>query len=133
VKTFREFNQDAELDERVISIQTRQKMARAARRNKNKMKLGAKKARKRIKIDAKSIEKKAMKAARKKLITKKLGGKSIQDLGMGQKVALGKFLDKKTAAISKLAKKLKKGIKQKEMMKKRSKPMDKADNKAIPK
>ena len=133
MKTFREFNQDAELDERVISIQTRQKMARAARRNKNKMKLGAKKARKRIKIDAKSIEKKAMKAARKKLITKKLGGKSIQDLGMGQKVALGKFLDKKTAAISKLAKKLKKGIKQKEMMKKRSKPMDKADNKAIPK
>jgi len=133
VKTFREFNQDTELDERVISIQTRQKMARAARRNKNKMKLGAKKARKRIKIDAKSIEKKAMKAARKKLITKKLGGKSIQDLGMGQKVALGKFLDKKTAAISKLAKKLKKGIKQKEMMKKRSKPMDKADNKAIPK
>ena len=133
MKSFREFNQDAELDERVISIQTRQKMARAARRNKNKMKLGAKKARKRIKIDAKSIEKKAMKAARKKLITKKLGGKSIQDLGMGQKVALGKFLDKKTAAISKLAKKLKKGIKQKEMMKKRSKPMDKADNKAIPK
>mgnify|MGYP001406511369 FL=1 len=133
MKTFREFNQDAELDERVISIQTRQKMARAARRNKNKMKLGAKKARKRIKIDAKSIEKKAMKAARKKLITKKLGGKSIQDLGMGQKVALGKFLDKKTAAISKLAKKLKKSIKQKEMMKKRSKPMDKADNKAIPK
>ena len=133
MKTFREFNQDAELDERVISIQTRQKMARAARRNKNKMKLGAKKARKRIKIDAKSIEKKAMKAARKKLITKRLGGKSIQDLGMGQKVALGKFLDKKTAAISKLAKKLKKGIKQKEMMKKRSKPMDKADNKAIPK
>ena len=131
MKTFLEFTQ--EIDERVISIQTRQKMARAARRNKNKMKLGAKKARKRIKIDAKSIEKKAMKAARKKLITKKLGGKSIQDLGMGQKVALGKFLDKKTAAISKLAKKLKKGIKQKEMMKKRSKPMDKADNKAIPK
>ena len=131
MKTFLEFTQ--EIDERVISIQTRQKMARAARRNKNKMKLGAKKARKRIKIDAKSIEKKAMKAARKKLITKKLGGKSIQDLGMGQKVALGKFLDKKTAAISKIAKKLKKTIKQKEMMKKRSKPMDKADNKAIPK
>ena len=131
MKTFLEFTQ--EIDERVISIQTRQKMARAARRNKNKMKLGAKKARKRIKIDAKSIEKKAMKAARKKLIAKRLGGKSIQDLGMGQKVALGKFLDKKTAAISKIAKKLKKTIKQKEMMKKRSKPMDKADNKAIPK
>ena len=131
MKTFLEFTQ--EIDERVISIQTRQKMARAARRNKNKMKLGAKKARKRIKIDAKSIEKKAMKAARKKLIDKRLGGKSIQDLGMGQRVALGKFLDKKTAAISKIAKKLKKTIKQKEMMKKRSKPMDKADNKAIPK
>ena len=131
MKTFLEFTQ--EIDERVISIQTRQKMARAARRNKNKMKLGAKKARKRIKIDNKSIEKKAMKAARKKLIDKRLGGKSIQDLGMGQRVALGKFLDKKTAAISKLAKKLKKGIKQKEMMKKRTKPMDKADNKAIPK
>tara|TARA_Y100001938_G_scaffold127668_1_gene180753 strand:- start:15 stop:413 length:399 start_codon:yes stop_codon:yes gene_type:complete len=131
MKTFLEFTQ--EIDERVISIQTRQKMARAARRNKNKMKLGAKKARKRIKIDNKSIEKKAMKAARKKLIDKRLGGKSIQDLGMGQRVALGKFLDKKTAAISKIAKKLKKTIKQKEMMKKRSKPMDKADNKAIPK
>ena len=59
MKTFREFNQDIELDERVDSMQTRLKRARAARKNRAKMKMGAKIARRRIKIDAKTIEKRA--------------------------------------------------------------------------
>ena len=48
MKTFREFNQDAELDERVDSMMTRLKRAKAARKNRAKMKMGAKRARKKI-------------------------------------------------------------------------------------
>ena len=115
MKTFREFNQDTELDERVDSMQTRLKRARAARKNRAKMKMGAKIARRRIKIDAKTIEKRAKKKARNILKKKRLRGKSEKDLGIGQKIALSKFLDKKTAAIARIAKKWKKIIKKQEM------------------
>ena len=50
MKTFREFLEDdsTELDERVDSLMTRIKRAKAARKNKNKMKIGAKRARRKI-------------------------------------------------------------------------------------
>ena len=63
MKTFRDFLEDdsTELDERVDSIQTRLKRAKAARKNRAKMKIGAKKARRRIKIDKKTLMKRAKK------------------------------------------------------------------------
>ena len=135
MKTFREIFEDdsTELDERVDSIQTRLKRAKAARKNRAKMKIGAKKARRRIKIDKKTLMKRAKKQARQKLAKKRLKGANLSDLGLGQKIALSKFLDKKTAAISKLAKRLRKGIRQKELMKKRGKkPITKSNKNAIP-
>ena len=131
MKTFRDFNQDAELDERVDSMMTRLKRAKAARKNRAKMKMGAKRARKKIKIDRKTLMKRAMKQARNKLAKKRLKGAKLTDLGLGQKIALSKFLDKKSGKIAKIAKRLVKGIRQKEMQKKR-KPIDKANKSGIP-
>ena len=133
MKTFREFLEDdsTELDERVDSIQTRLKGAKAARKNRAKMKIGAKKARRRIKIDKKTLMKRAKKQARQKLAKKRLKGANLSDLGLGQKIALSKFLDKKGAKIAKIAKRLVKGIRKKELMKKR-KPIVKSDKKGIP-
>lgn len=132
MKTYREFNH--ELEERVEKLSTRLKRAKAMRKNKNKIAMARKRAAKKVKIDTVSIEKKAIKQARALLIKKKLKGASLSDLGMGQKIALSKFLDKKTAKISKIAKKLKKGIRQKEMMKKRKPPItpDQTSDSAIP-
>ena len=61
MKTFREFLEDdsTELDERVDSLMTRIKRAKAARKNRAKMKRGAKIARKKIKIDKKTLERRA--------------------------------------------------------------------------
>ena len=133
MKTFRDFLEDdsTELDERVDSIQTRLKRAKAARKNRAKMKIGAKKARRRIKIDKKTLMKRAKKATRKKLAKKRLKGANLSDLGLGQKIALSKFLDKKSGKIEKIAKRLVKGIRKKELMKKR-KPIVKSDKKGIP-
>ena len=132
MKTFREIFEEEELNE-VDSILTRMKKAKAARRNKAKRILGAKKARKKIKIDKKTLDRRSTKAARTNLAKRRLKGASLSDLGKGQKIALSKFLDKKTAAIAKLAKKLRKGIRQKELMKKRKKPpITKANKSAIP-
>ena len=132
MKTFREIFEEEELNE-VDSILTRMKKAKAARRNKAKRILGAKKARKKIKIDKKTLDRRSTKAARTKLAKRRLKGASLASLGKGQKIALSKFLDKKTAAIAKLAKKLRKGIRQKELMKKRKKPpITKANKSAIP-
>lgn len=132
MKTFREIFEEEELNE-VDSILTRMKKAKAARRNKAKRIIGAKKARKKIKIDKKTLDRRSTKAARTKLAKRRLKGASLSDLGKGQKIALSKFLDKKTAAIAKLAKKLRKGIRQKELMKKRKKPpITKSNKSAIP-
>ena len=132
MKTYREFNQ--ELEERVEKLSTRLKRAKAMRKNKNKIKLARAKAAKKIKIDSKTIEKRAIKQARMIMMKKRLGGKSLSDLGMGQKIALSKFLDSKTAKISKIAKKLKKGIRQKELAKKKKPPItpDQTSDSAIP-
>ena len=90
-----------------------------------------KRARRKIKIDKKTLMKRAKKAARSKLAKKRLKGAKLSDLGLGQKIALSKFLDKKSGKIAKIAKRLVKGIRQKEMQKKR-KPIDKANKSGIP-
>ena len=56
-------------------------------------------------------------------------GKNKADLGMGQKRALEKILDKKAKAITKLSKKMLRIVRQKEMMKGKKKPMTKANKK----
>ena len=129
MKTFVDFKNDLE---EADSIQTRMKKARAMRKNRAKIALARKKAAKRKILDPKKLMKRARKQARNKIAKRLLKGKSKADLGMGQKRALEKILDKKAKAISKLAKKMMKIVRQKEMMKGKKKPIDKADKKAIP-
>lgn len=131
LKTFREFTEDKELLE-ADSIQTRIKKKRAMRKNRAKIAFARKKAMKKKILDPKKLMKRARKQARNKLASRILKGKNKADLGMGQKKALEKILDKKTKIISKIAKKLLKVVRQKEMMKGKKKPIDKANAKAIP-
>ncbi len=131
LKTFREFTEDKELQE-ADSIQTRIKKKRAMRKNRAKIAFARKKAMKKKILDPKKLMKRARKQARNKLASRILKGKNKADLGMGQKKALEKILDKKTRIISKIAKKLLKVVRQKEMMKGKKKPIDKANAKAIP-
>ena len=129
MKTFLDFkNEISEAD----SIQTRMKKRRAMRKNKAKIALARKKAMKRKVLDPKILMKRAQKQARNKIAKRILKGKSKADLGMGQKRALEKILDKKAKAISKLSKKMLKIVRQKEMMKGKKKPIEKANTNAIP-
>ena len=129
MKTFLDFkNEISEAD----SIQTRMKKRRAMRKNKAKIALARKKAAKRKILDPKILMKRAQKQARNKIAKRFLKGKSKADLGMGQKRALEKILDKKAKAISKLSKKMLKIVRQKEMMKGKKKPIEKANTNAIP-
>ena len=135
LKTFRELFEDEienELINEVDSIQTRMKKRRAMRKNRAKIAFARKKAMKRKILDPKKLMKRARKQARNKIAKRILRGKSLKDLGMGQKRALEKILDKKTAKISKLAKRLVKVVRQKEMMKGKKKPIDKSNKDAIP-
>jgi hypothetical protein len=135
LKTFTELFEDEienELINEVDSIQTRMKKRRAMRKNRAKIAFARKKAMKRKILDPKKLMKRARKQARNKIAKKILRGKNLADLGMGQKRALEKILDKKTAKISKLAKRLLKVVRQKEMMKGKKKPIDKSDKNAIP-
>tara|TARA_B100001996_G_scaffold279313_1_gene219827 strand:+ start:230 stop:820 length:591 start_codon:yes stop_codon:yes gene_type:complete len=131
-----EHEDDFQLDE-VASILTRLKMARAARKSKAKRIIGAKRARKKIKIDKKTLMKRAQKRARSILSKRRLKGAKLSDLGAGQKVALSKYLAKKTAKINKMSKKLIKVVRQDELAKKRGKKKDpqqkiKANKSGIP-
>ena len=134
MKSFFDFLEEegTELDERVDSLMTRIKRAKALRKNRAKIKMGQKRARRKIKIDKKTLMKRAKKAARKKLAKKRLKGANLSDLGLGQKIALSKFLDKKSGKIEKIAKRLVKGIRKKELEKKRKKPITKANKSGVP-
>ena len=101
-------------------------------RDRAKIALARKKAMKRKILDPKILMKRAQKQARNKIAKRILKGKSKADLGMGQKRALEKILDKKAKAISKLSKKMLKIVRQKEMMKGKKKPIEKANTNAIP-
>ena len=103
------------------------------RKNRAKIAFARKKAAKRKILDPKKLMKRARKQARNKIAKRILKGKSKADLGMGQKRALEKILDKKAAKISKLAKRMLKVVRQKEMMKgKKKKPLTKSSKNAVP-
>ena len=135
LKTFKEIFEDEienELINEVDSIQTRMKKRRAMRKNRSKIKFARKKAMKRKILDPKKLMKRDRKQARNKIAKRILKGKSLQDLGMGQKRALEKILDKKASKISKLAKRMLKVVRQKEMMKGKKKPIVKSGKNAVP-
>ena len=102
-KSLFEETEQPEVISEVDSIQTRMKKRRAMRKNKAKIAFARKKAMKRKILDPAKLMKRAQKQARNKFAKRILKGKNKSRLGMGQKRALEKILDKKTKVISKLA------------------------------
>ena len=116
-KSLFEETEQPEVISEVDSIQTRMKKRRAMRKNKAKIAFARKKAMKRKILDPAKLMKRAQKQARNKCEKRILKGKNKAELGMSQKRDLEKILDKKTKAISELAKKMLKVVRQKEMQK----------------
>ena len=88
-----------------VSMETRRKMAKAARRTAKRRAMSRKRKEKRIKSGS-ALKAKAAKAARSKIIKKLFGKTPYSQMSIGQKQNVGRALDKKKAAIAKLTKKL---------------------------
>ncbi len=88
-----------------ISMETRRKMAKAARRTAKRRAMARKRKKMRIKTGS-QLQAKAGKAARSKLIKKLFGKTPYSQMTIGQKQNVERALSKKKAAIAKLTKKL---------------------------
>lgn len=88
-----------------ISMETRRKMAKAARRTAKRRAMARKRKKMRIKTGS-QLQAKAGKAARSKLIKKLFGKTPYSQMNIGQKQNVERALSKKKAAIAKLTKKL---------------------------
>ena len=87
----------------VDSYSTRMKKRAAFRKNKAKILLKRKKAMKKANFDPKSLERKARKRARMILIKKMIKDKDYNTFSIGQKKDIESKLEKKKAAIEKIA------------------------------
>lgn len=111
----------------VDSYSTRMKKRAAFRKNKAKILLKRKKAMKKANFDPKKLENKARKRARMLLIKKMIKDKDYNTFSIGQKRDIEKKLEKKKAAIAKIAKKLLPQVKKSEAAKRKPKvKMDKS-------
>jgi hypothetical protein len=88
-----------------ISMETRRKMAKAARRTAKRRAMSRKRKKRRIKTPV-QLKAKAGKAARSKLISKLFGGTPYSQMSISQKQNVERTLSKKKSAIAKLTKKL---------------------------
>jgi len=116
MKTFQQFEKEnsesPDLSEAMTMAQ-RMKMKQAFKRNRAKIMLGRKKAAKKL-ASPEKLKLRANKQAREILIKKILKDKDKADLSFSGRQALEKKIDKKKAAIAKIAKKLLPGIKLKD-------------------
>ena len=96
---------DPELTERVVSLQTRKKMARAARRTAKK-RARVRKRKQKFKKTEGQIQKKANKDAKMIIRKKILGDKNWSDMSISQRARVDKLLQKKQKAVKRIAKKL---------------------------
>ena len=117
-----ETSESPDLSEAMTMAQ-RLKMKQAFKRNRAKLMLGRKKAAKKL-ASPEQLKIRANKQARDILIKKILKDKNKADLSFSGRQALEKKIDKKKAAIAKIAKKLLPGI--------RLKDRDKLKNKNVP-
>ena len=95
---------EGEFDEALTNMQ-RQKAKQTFRKNKAKIELGKKKAAKKL-ASPEQLQKRAEKQARNVLIKKITKDKDKSDLSFAQRTSIEKQLEKKKAAIKKIAKKL---------------------------
>ena len=123
MKSFKDFHDEnsesPDLSEAMTMAQ-RMKMKQAFKRNRAKIMLGRKKAAKKL-TSPEKLKLRANKAAREIIIKKILKDKSKADLSFAGREALEKKVDKKKAAIAKIAKKLLPGIKIKDREKLKNK------------
>ena len=113
---------DPSVDEALTQAQ-RQKMKMAMRKNKAKIALGQKKARKKL-ASKETLQKRAEKQARNILIKKITKDKDKADLSYAARASIEKRLEKKGAAIKKIAKKLLPKIKQQDRDKLKNTPAE---------
>ena len=95
---------EGDFDEALTNMQ-RQKAKQTFRKNKAKIELGKKKAAKKL-ASPEQLQKRAEKQARNVLIKKITKDKDKSDLSFAQRTSIEKQLEKKKAAIKKIAKKL---------------------------
>lgn len=120
-----ETSESPDLSEAMTMAQ-RMKMKQAFKRNRAKIMLGRKKAAKKL-ASPEKLKIRANKQARDILIKKILKDKNKADLSFSGRQALEKKIDKKKAAIAKIAKKLLPGIrlKDRDKLKNKNAPMGK--------
>lgn len=103
-----------------LTLQQRQKRARLMKRLAPKIKMGRKKAAKKI-ASPEKLKKRALKQAREILLKKLTKGTSKGELSFARRQDIEKRLEKKKAAIQKIAKKIFPKIRAAELEKKRGK------------
>jgi len=109
-----------EIENEALSIQQRMKRGRMMKRLKAKIKIGRDKAKRRM-ANKDTLERRAMKAARKAVVKKLTKGKDKNDLPMARRSELEKRLDKPAVKkrIKMLAKRMFKDVRKKEIERKK--------------
>jgi len=107
MKNFEEWKEKEILDnvDEALSMSQRLQVGRRMARMSHRIQR-AKKIKQRRMADRDQLTKRAVKAARNILTKKLMGGKGKSQLNIAQKIAVGKKLEKKSAVIKKLSKKL---------------------------
>jgi len=122
--SFKDFLEYVESDEdldnvnEALTLQQRMKAKQTFRKNKSKIAMGRKRAEKRI-ANPEKLKKRARKQARRELEKKYLKDKSKDELSFAARQELEKKVDKKKAAIERIARKLFPKLKKAELEKKR--------------
>lgn len=126
MKSFKDYQAEMHSEEsgdthtEALTLQQRQKAKATFRKNKAKIMIGRKKAAMR-KASPEKLKGRAIKQARNIIIKKILKNKSKDDISFTQRAELEKKVDKKKAAIKKIAKKLLPKIRQAEKEKMQNK------------
>lgn len=111
MKTFKEYNSEIDED---ISIQTRLKRKQQIRRHKAKLKLGRLRASRRM-ASKEVVKRRAMRAARAFMFKRLVKGKSKGDLAYSARQTFEKIINRRKAAVGKLAQRLMPKIRKAEM------------------
>jgi len=113
-------NEEVEPENEALSIQQRMKRGRMMKRLKAKIKIGRDKAKRRM-ANKDTLERRAMKAARKVIIKKLTKGKDKNDLPFARRQELEKRLDKPAVKkrVKMLAKRMFKDVRKKEIDRKK--------------
>jgi hypothetical protein len=116
--SFKEYSEyDEPTVDEEISIQTRLKKKQSIRRYKAKLKLGRLRASRRV-ASKEVIKKRAMRAARAFMFKRLVKGKSKSDLAYSARGTFEKIINRRKAAISKIAQRLQPKIRRAEMQRK---------------